>query len=102
MLPRLFRFFLVIAILSIQWPSPGRAIAARQATSEDYAQALLDKMAPDERVGQLFLVTFDGYEAAASSQLSSPSAKIYNLISQYHIGGVVLARSACPASDVNG
>ncbi len=40
-------------------------------------------MTPEERVGQLFLVTFNGTDASETSQ-------IYNLITQYHIGGVVL------------
>ena len=47
------------------------------------ARALLDRLSPEERVGQLFLVTFGGTEI-------SPDSDIYQLIAQHHIGGVVL------------
>jgi len=46
-------------------------------------QAVLDTMTPEERVGQLFLVTFSGTDTSAESQ-------IRDLISNYHVGGVVL------------
>ncbi len=47
------------------------------------ASQMLAKMTPEERVGQLFLVTFTGSTADQNSQ-------IYNLIASYHVGGVVL------------
>jgi beta-N-acetylhexosaminidase len=47
------------------------------------AQLLLDKMTPEEKVGQLFLVAFSGSSADDKTQ-------IYDLITRYHIGGVVL------------
>lgn len=47
------------------------------------AQELLNKMTTEERVGQLFLVAFNGPNADEKSQ-------IYDLITRYHIGGVVL------------
>ncbi|HEX2980114.1 MAG TPA: glycoside hydrolase family 3 N-terminal domain-containing protein, partial [Anaerolineaceae bacterium] len=47
------------------------------------AEALLAEMTPEERVGQLFLVTFDGNQFDSTSAISS-------LISRYHVGGVVL------------
>lgn len=50
------------------------------------ARALLSRLSPEERVGQLFLVTLD--DSAVRSD--SPIAE---LISEYHIGGVVLKRS---------
>ena len=46
-------------------------------------EALLQVMSPEEKIGQLFLVTFDGSEI-------SEDAPIVNLITNYHIGGVVL------------
>ncbi len=49
-------------------------------------QALLERMTPEERVGQLFLVTFTGNEV-------TPESPIYDLIVNYHIGGVVLLAS---------
>lgn len=52
-------------------------------TSDAQARALLEKMTPEERVGQLFLVTFQG----AQVDVTSP---IYELITAHHVGGVVL------------
>jgi beta-N-acetylhexosaminidase len=45
-------------------------------------RVILDTMSPEERVGQLFLVTFTGTDTSETSQ-------IYNLMTQYHVGGVV-------------
>ena len=47
------------------------------------AQQMLAKMSPEERVGQLFLVAFTGSSVNEQSQ-------IYDLVTRYHIGGVVL------------
>ncbi len=48
------------------------------------AERLLSSMSPAEKVGQLFLITFNGSEILETSS-------IHNLISNYHIGGVVLS-----------
>ena len=63
----------------------GPLSAARAQTPVPAAkiQAVLDAMTPEERVGQLFLVTFRGTDTSEESQ-------IRDLISNYHIGGVVL------------
>ena len=47
------------------------------------AANLLQAMTPEERVGQLFLVTFDGSEIYETDL-------IYELISQNHISGVII------------
>lgn len=47
---------------------------------------ILNSMTPEARVGQLFLVTFQGSSAA-------PDSDIYNLITEYRIGGVVLSQA---------
>ena len=47
------------------------------------AQAMLASMTPEERVGQLFLVTFRGID-------THDQTEIYDLIANYHVGGVVL------------
>lgn len=47
------------------------------------AQSLLNEMSVAERVGQLFLVTFQGDQAP-------PNSGIVALITEYHVGGVVL------------
>ncbi len=54
---------------------------------QDHAEALLDTMTPEERVGQLFLVTFNGTDIGFESQ-------IYDLITNYHIGGVILQQES--------
>jgi beta-N-acetylhexosaminidase len=46
-------------------------------------QAILDAMTPEERVGQLFLVTVPGTDVGADSQTA-------DLIANHHVGGVVL------------
>jgi len=46
--------------------------------------ALYNQLTPEERIGQLFLVTFTGAEVA-------PDSQIYDLIANRHIGGVVLS-----------
>ena len=50
------------------------------------ALALMQQMSPEEKVGQLFLVTFKGADA-------SPGTDIYDLINNYYIGGVVILAS---------
>src|SRR6266487_597325 len=46
-------------------------------------QALLASMTPEERVGQIFLVTFQGTD-------THDQTHIYDLITNHHVGGVVL------------
>ncbi len=65
---------LAVFIQPVQAQTPVPPIVVRQ---------LLNAMTPEERVGQLFLVTFKGIDAGANSE-------IYDLIVNYHIGGVVL------------
>lgn len=49
------------------------------------ARALLNQLSPAEKVGQLFLITMDGMDAGENSP-------IYDLIQNYHIGGIMLRR----------
>lgn len=49
----------------------------------EQARLMLEALTPEERVGQLFLVTFQGND-------TEPESQIYDLITNYHIGGVVL------------
>ena len=90
---RLIRVIFVVILLTVSLFRSGEIAAARQETSEDLAKALLDQMTPEERVGQLFLVTFNGTSVGPTTLASEPSAQIYSLISKYHIGGVVLLKS---------
>ena len=50
---------------------------------DSQAAALLEAMTVPERIGQLFLVTFEGDRAAANSPIA-------DLILNYHVGGVAL------------
>ena len=59
---------------------------AQTSTPPAGMQLILQSMSPEERVGQLFLVTFPGTDTSSTS-------KIYDLIARYHVGGVVLLSS---------
>jgi len=48
------------------------------------AKLLLSTMSPEEKIGQLFLVTFKGTETSETSQ-------IYDLVVRRHVGGIVLS-----------
>ncbi|HEY9078210.1 MAG TPA: glycoside hydrolase family 3 N-terminal domain-containing protein, partial [Anaerolineaceae bacterium] len=50
------------------------------------AKALLAKLSPEERVGQLFMVTFQGMDVSKKSQ-------IYDLVVTRRVGGVMLLRA---------
>lgn len=69
-------FFLVLVMVS----TPGLTARAQETSR---AEALLATMNAAERVGQLFLVTFEGVNLDEDSQ-------IFKLIADHHIGGVVL------------
>ncbi len=86
---RLYRLIVLFLVLGLLFPlTLGRAAPiTHKHSSSPQAQALLDRLTPEEKVGQLFLVTFNGPEAGASS---SNSGLIYDLIVNHHIGGIVL------------
>ena len=79
------RFFRVLwrtlIILGVLLSSFGRVSASAETLTD--MEVLLQSMTPEEKVGQLFLVTFDGSTLEEDSD-------IYRLINEYHIGGVVL------------
>ncbi len=85
----LYRPLVFVLLVGLLFPlAIGQAAPASPAhTPTRLAQALLENLTPEERVGQLFLITFSGPEAGASS---SASGLIYDLIVNHHIGGVVL------------
>lgn len=82
---RLFSVLLLLAcLLSTQAAGSGRASPALpDDENTERARQLLAGMSPEERVGQLFLVSFDGPAADTDS-------RIYDLIAHYHVGGVIL------------
>ncbi len=77
---------LLLCLLVLIVPiAPGYAAAPlQQVTPEQRARDMLDRMTPEERVGQLFLVTFQG-------NFADPDTAIYELITRYYIGGVMLS-----------
>ncbi len=73
----------VLLCLVAAWSAPVFQTAGAQSNAEAQAAALLARLTPEEKVGQLFLITFEG------SSLK-PESPILNLITRRHIGGVVL------------
>jgi beta-N-acetylhexosaminidase len=76
-------YWLILLTFSASLLGPVSGARAQSESPAAQAQALLDAMTPEERVGQLMLVTFRGSEANVES-------RIYDLISNNHVGGVVL------------
>ncbi|NDJ35913.1 MAG: hypothetical protein GYB64_14750 [Chloroflexi bacterium] len=70
--------FIAIALLIVPFAPIGQT-----AIPEADVEAVLEQMTPEERVGQLFLVTFYGSDTTETSEIG-------RLISDYHVGGVVL------------
>jgi len=64
--------------------APLRGQAQEPIPAEQLAKKHLAALTPEERVGQLFLVTFTGTDLSATSQ-------IHDLIVNHHVGGVVLS-----------
>lgn len=84
-----FKLFLVLSILLLILSSTGSVLANSQNAQNTYtqkAQQLLDKMTPEEKVGQLFLITFQGNTVSDELELS-------NLLQDYQVGGVILSRA---------
>jgi len=63
---------------------PAPVVRAEAQLQTRSAEAILESMTPEERVGQLVLATFHGTDINSESQ-------IYDLIVNHHVGGVVLA-----------
>ena len=77
---------LLAVLLAALWLSalagpPG--VQAQGVSPPAGVRTVFQKMTPEERVGQLFLVTFNGIDTSDKSQ-------IYDLIVNRHVGGVVL------------
>lgn len=78
----LFLFILIVGLILPASPVQASSVSADAGASQK-AAALLQKMSAEEKVGQLFLVSFKGTDVSSASQ-------IYDLIVNKHIGGVVL------------
>ena len=79
---RLFRVLTLFTIFA-SLLGPVADARAQTPTPSPEVRALLNSMTPEERVGQLFLVTFNGTDTSEESQ-------IHDLIANHHIGGVIL------------
>ena len=77
----LFFAFTLFSLMPIQ---PAAAYGNQTILFQE--QSLLDKMTPEERIGQLFLISFDGIDATTGSAIEL-------LIHDYHIGGIILTSS---------
>jgi len=78
----ILRYLFLLTILASLF-GPVAGAQAQTQTPPPQVQALLSAMSPEERVGQLFLVTFKGTDVSEESQ-------IYDLIANHHVGGVIL------------
>ncbi len=74
---------LLTALVLISMLMVVAAPAAVFAQTSDPASQLLSSLTPEEKVGQLFLVSFTGTDVGDQSQ-------IYDLIANKHVGGVTL------------
>ena len=79
----LLRWLALLTFLASLFGPVAGGAHAQTPTPSPQARALLDSMTPEERVGQLFLVTFSGTNTGKESQ-------IYDLIASRHVGGVIL------------
>jgi hypothetical protein len=78
------RIVLLIMLLALIFGQPmSGTLSAQESDYARQAQSLLDSMTPEERVGQLFLVTFEGGSAEVDSDIA-------DLIVDYKVGGVML------------
>ncbi|HNH06208.1 MAG TPA: glycoside hydrolase family 3 N-terminal domain-containing protein [Anaerolineales bacterium] len=77
---KITRILFLLTLLVTLVPVP---VQAQTSTPPAAVSAILNSMTPEERVGQLFLVTFTGTDTSVNSQIN-------DLISRYHVGGVVL------------
>ena len=78
-----FFHFLTLLIIATSLLEPTPVVQAETQFQTSQAQAVLASMTPEERVGQLFLVTFQGTD-------THDQTEIYDLIANHHVGGVVL------------
>src|SRR5688572_20234535 len=78
------KFIRIVLLFTFLLSLVSNPVYAQTPTPPAAVRLLLDTMTPEEKVGQLFLVSFNGTDSNATSQ-------IYDLITKYHVGGVVLS-----------
>ncbi len=80
---RMLRLLLALALLTSFLGLHAVVFAQDDSGNEAAVNALLNSMTAEERVGQLFLVTFQGTDVG-------PGTPIYTLVTEHHVGGIVL------------
>jgi beta-N-acetylhexosaminidase len=80
-----FTALLVVALFLLTPLSPAEAVhpVSPLPSSLSQASSLLESMTPEERIGQLFLISFQGTDVGSESVIDQ-------LVARYHVGGVVL------------
>ncbi len=96
MYSRLFAILnIIIAIVVVLGVAGGAATARAQSPENEFpsqVEALFGQLTPEERVGQLFVVTYNGTDIAADSVIA-------RLIRDYRIGGVWIQPQNKPLVD---
>ncbi|MEM7343224.1 MAG: glycoside hydrolase family 3 N-terminal domain-containing protein, partial [Chloroflexota bacterium] len=78
---------LLLLILLMPFSQEPKSVAAQEDTQVDndaVVETIFNALTPNERIGQLFLVSFDGSDISADSDIAE-------LIQTYRIGGVTLS-----------
>ncbi len=82
----ILNILLLTSITVFSLASPVLANSPQSPKSDSLYQEtlpILEKMTPQERIGQLFLITFNGNDASVGTAIEQ-------LITNYHIGGIIL------------
>jgi len=74
---------LIAAGLKSSWPAPVEAQTTTNET-DPAVEAIFNTLTPEERVGQLFIVSFQGNNTTTNSEIG-------DLIQKYRVGGVVIS-----------
>lgn len=75
--------FALLLSLALLLPTVGANVQAQGEDPRAEVLALIERMTPEERIGQLFLISFDGVSVSDETQIAA-------LLEQYSVGGVVL------------
>ncbi len=73
-----------VVVLAFGLSPQATPASAQNAPFDPQVESILLQMSPEERVGQLFLVTYYGSDIG-------PDSDIARLVTQYHVGGVMLS-----------
>ncbi len=79
----LILFVLLLSLLATPLTASSAGFQKQAKTPQENAAATLQTMSPEEKIGQLFLITFTGSQAG-------PDSQIYDLINNHYVGGAVL------------